>query len=497
MENTDYTVNTGLIKMPKNIRQIGSIRDHNKAIYVEDYVMTYIKQLSVRDYTACKVAVLLGYYVCTEESKNLFIKGAIEMKSLDINSSLPFSDEAWTSIYENIKKYFTDVEIVGWALIGPEFFIENEDKIKKIHTDNFFGPDKTLLKMDSMEKEEAFYLYENNQLIKQTGYYIYYEKNEEMQSYMVENKEVVVEERSYDDETTRKIRKVIKEKKEPKDDKNVIHLLYGASALLTIIVLIIAAAMLNNYGQLKNMETAINTLSERISSDTIQKTDALNSHDVEDPIKTSDNDTTETDNNTEGNNNLDVTGRNTVDANQEAEETMEVETVSGNIAADNNADSEKGKTTDEASDIDNAEASKDNIEGKESNTGDTDTTKGDSTTNETTTDKGDSTTKDTSDDNAASTTKDTTADKENMTEAPKNTTKNETANEDDSKQQDTSKDSKETVAETKYYTVKAGESLAGISYRLYNSYNYISAIKKLNGIEDENKIFAGQKLIVP
>lgn len=496
MENTDYTINTGLIKMPKNIRQIGSIRDHNKAIYVEDYVMTYIKQLSVRDYTACKVAVLLGYYVCTEESKNLFIKGAIEMKSLDINSSLPFSDEAWTSIYENIKKYFIDVEIVGWALIGPEFFLENEDKIKKIHTDNFFGPDKTLLKMDSIEKEEAFYLYENNQLIKQSGYYIYYEKNEEMQNYMVENKEVVIEERSYVDETTRKIRKVIKEKKEPKDDKNVIHLLYGASALLTIIVLIIAAAMLNNYGQLKNMETAINTLSEMISSDTIQKTDALNSDDVQDPIKTTDNDTAETDNNTEVSSNQGTTDSNTADANQEAEETMEVETVPGNITADSNTDSEKGKSTDDASDIENAEASKDNIEDKESNTGDTDTTKGDSTTNEATIDNGDSTAKDNSDDKAASTTKDTTTAKDNITDAPKDTTKSETV-EDDSKQQDTSKDSKETVAETKYYTVKAGESLAGISYRLYNSYNYISTIKKLNGIEDENKIFAGQKLIVP
>jgi nucleoid-associated protein YgaU len=51
--------------------------------------------------------------------------------------------------------------------------------------------------------------------------------------------------------------------------------------------------------------------------------------------------------------------------------------------------------------------------------------------------------------------------------------------------------------EVKYYTVKAGDSLAGISYKLYNSANYISEIKKLNNIEDENMIYIGQKLIVP
>jgi nucleoid-associated protein YgaU len=56
---------------------------------------------------------------------------------------------------------------------------------------------------------------------------------------------------------------------------------------------------------------------------------------------------------------------------------------------------------------------------------------------------------------------------------------------------------KETAKEIRYYVVQPGDSLAGISYKLYNSANYISKIKELNGIEDENKIIAGQKLIIP
>ena len=51
--------------------------------------------------------------------------------------------------------------------------------------------------------------------------------------------------------------------------------------------------------------------------------------------------------------------------------------------------------------------------------------------------------------------------------------------------------------EKKYYTVSAGDTLAGISYKLYDSPNYITEIMRLNNIDDENYIYIGQKLIVP
>ena len=51
--------------------------------------------------------------------------------------------------------------------------------------------------------------------------------------------------------------------------------------------------------------------------------------------------------------------------------------------------------------------------------------------------------------------------------------------------------------DTSYYEVAAGDTLAGISYKLYNSPDYIEEIMRLNNIDDENYIFVGQKLIVP
>lgn len=458
MENVVNTekdqTNMGFIKMPKNIRQIGTIKDHNKVVYVEDYVMTYIKQLSARDYTGCKVAVLLGYYIRTEEGKNLFVKGAVEMKSVDISSNLAFSDEAWTSIYESIKKYFSDVEIVGWALIGPDFFLDNGEKLRKIHMDNFSGADKTLLKMDSMEKEEAFFFFNNNQLEKLGGYYIYYEKNEDMQNYMIENKEVVVEERNYVDHTTNKIRSIIKEKKEQKgSDINVIRILYAASATLTIVVLVIAAAMINNYGQLKNMETAINSLSNTLSVNNTKSADAnsleVSIEDVQKDAELPNEDETKDKADAKEMVETKDVDRTAAEATPEQqEETMAVETVSGNISAAKPVDKEKDET------------SKDSEE-------DAAVTKGPAAT------------------------KDTTAEKEVADE--KDSTKN------DSKATSSKNEQKEeaTIAEPKYYVIKSGDSLASISLKLYNSYNYMKEIKELNGIEDENKIFAGQKIIVP
>lgn len=52
--------------------------------------------------------------------------------------------------------------------------------------DNFPGEGKTLFVADPLDDEEAFYIYRGGELVRQEGYYIYYERNEAMQNYMVE-----------------------------------------------------------------------------------------------------------------------------------------------------------------------------------------------------------------------------------------------------------------------------------------------------------------------
>ena len=145
----------------KNIRQVGKSTNARK-IYIEDYVMTFAKQLAGEDYSTCRVAVLVGQYAKLEQGRCLFISGAVEVEGIDVANGIAFTNDHWTSIYENIKKYFVNTEIVGWFIGGPGYLLEDKERILKAHIDNFAGQDKTLLTYDNMEKEEAFYFYENS-----------------------------------------------------------------------------------------------------------------------------------------------------------------------------------------------------------------------------------------------------------------------------------------------------------------------------------------------
>ena len=48
-----------------------------------------------------------------------------------------------------------------------------------------------------------------------------------------------------------------------------------------------------------------------------------------------------------------------------------------------------------------------------------------------------------------------------------------------------------------YYAVQDGETLYSICFKLYQSVNSLEVICAWNGLENQDKITAGQKLIVP
>ncbi|ROR23610.1 LysM domain-containing protein [Mobilisporobacter senegalensis] len=255
-----------MFRMPKNIRQIGQ-PDNSRKIYIEDYVMTYVRQLAMKDYSHYKVAVLLGQFIKIDGGKSIFISGAVEAIGVDIETQTAFTNEIWTNIYDDVKKYFDDVEIVGWYVSKPGMTLDTTDQLLKVHVDNFAGQDKALLMYDSIEKEEAFHVFNNNKLCRQSGYYIYYERNEEMQNYMVENKKANSIDAGYEDKAIKEIRHIIESKKENKPEKeqgNVVNLLYAASTVLAVVVLVIGATMLNNYDQMQKIEKTLNTISDYV-----------------------------------------------------------------------------------------------------------------------------------------------------------------------------------------------------------------------------------------
>ena len=165
------------VRIPKNIHQIGN-NSSNKKIYIEDYVMTYLKK-SPSGEDNVKYGVLLGDVKRAKGNVYIFVKGMVEVRDV-IENSIIFNDDIWSGIYKDIKQFFEQLNIVGWYVSVPYRVTEDMNGIRKIHLDNFAGNDKVCFVKDRAENEEGFYSYEQSGLGKQQGYYIYYEKNEKM-----------------------------------------------------------------------------------------------------------------------------------------------------------------------------------------------------------------------------------------------------------------------------------------------------------------------------
>lgn len=250
------------ITLPKNIRQIGA-PEGNRRIYIEDYVMTYLNQLANPNSTFARGAILVGESVKGESGEVVFVSGALAAQNLELDlEETTFDGETWSYIYQEVKTYFPDLEVVGWFLSRMGFSIEVNDMIVRLHMDNFAGPDKVLYIMDALEGEDAFYMMEGECLRRQSGYYIYYARNEAMQNFMIESKETPSEKEpdeveQKDEAVLRNYKKIMEERARSAKIERINHRLYVLCSGLTVAVLALGVAVFSNYQMLEMMETKL------------------------------------------------------------------------------------------------------------------------------------------------------------------------------------------------------------------------------------------------
>lgn len=95
----------------------------------------------------------------------VFIDGAVEAENVIVQEDqVVFTSEVWSSLYEEIDRYFHNTEVVGWFITRPGKSLGINEKITKSHVDNFAGEDKTLLVSDPVDHDEVFYIYEQGGL---------------------------------------------------------------------------------------------------------------------------------------------------------------------------------------------------------------------------------------------------------------------------------------------------------------------------------------------
>ena len=242
-----------LFNLPRNIRQVG-LTTGNMRIYIEDYVYTFLTRLARNAVGSGKeqgcVAVFTGETKWNNGITYLFIRGALMVEDMEAASDhIDFSEKIWAKIQEDQAKYFPGQEITGWFFSRPQMYMETDELLTRIHL-RYFGGEKVLMLMEPQEREDAFFRYENNGMAHLGGYYLYYEKNPGMQTYMVDkNKELQPDvPEHYEDQAVKDFRKIITDKKEKKKELAAPSVFsYGLTACLAIAVLTVGMNFYRNY----------------------------------------------------------------------------------------------------------------------------------------------------------------------------------------------------------------------------------------------------------
>lgn len=497
-ENTVQDHEGGNVFLPKNIRQVGSPRGRHR-IYLEDYVYTYLRS-EAKNHEKC-AAVFLGKSQVVKDIRYTFVSGVVECSEAVFQwENICLDESFWDYIYKEQKQFFSEMEIVGWVLGRAGQAMELTPAVEAAHRKYFAGRDKVLMLLDILEGEELFFVYEQGYLQKREGYYIFYEKNLAMQSYMIykREEEIRLEKLKYsesaedDMEETRFVEETIREDnideetedakpmpKEPKtqaeealesyrrmllerqgrrEERRNRRLLYTASSFFLVVLCVIGITTINNYRKMQEVESVLNVM--RHGEEQPASGEKANSAEKDDAS---------------GESALVVE---TVESQIEPlqEETGSNETDTGN--APDGVQPANGKTADGVQKEDAAKA----VEGQEqqgaeeSPEGESQQGNGENTEGESQQGNGENT------------------EGESQQGAGENTG--------ETKQEDAPAAAQETSVveqegDKRYYTVKAGDTLNMICLKIYHSKDMVQTLKEVNGIEDGDKILVGQRLLLP
>lgn len=417
------------LDLPKNVRQIGE-PEENRKIYIEDYVITYLKRFAKEEPLGSRIAVLLGDSERMGGIPYLFIRSAVALKELEYSEGgIPFTDEVWAEVYSAVKEYFPAQDILGWFLSVPGYPMELDPGLARIHVNCFGGVDKVLLAAEPTDGDEDFFAYENGRLTRQKGYYIFYEKNEAMQRFMIDtgDGESIDEKEQFEDRAIKSFRAIVQEKKDISGQKRVMTFLYTASTFLVMVVLVIGITLINNYEKMEGLEMALSDISR-----------TLESQEAEEALAETEN----------------------VDAGPTAAEpTVAEPAVTEPTAAEPTAAEPAAAEEQPAEEAEQEAAEKPEQEAA----GETE--------------------------REAAGESEQGSGEESGQEEPK------AAEQEEPPQEAQEAAAEDTIPET--YTVQKGDTLLGISRRIYGRDDQIDAICSLNGIDDSDRILAGQKLLLP
>lgn len=261
---------------PKNVRQIGNVCDSPK-IYVEDYVDTFLNQLCDKTEEEPQGAFLIGEKGKVEDQECVYISGAVKIAEImKEENGIKIPDGAVEAGMKQCKEYFGDKGFVGWFLTFPGHALETDEGLRKIQKEKFADENTILIMKDPKSREEAFYAHKFGEMMLIGGHYVYYEKNPEMQNYMISSRKEngMTPSEPVADRAAKDFRNLVKEKLDKVDQKQNNKILYAASTCLLLVVLIIGVTMINNYDKIKAVQTSLDQITQTVESAETKEKDA-------------------------------------------------------------------------------------------------------------------------------------------------------------------------------------------------------------------------------
>ncbi len=266
--------------LPNNVKQIGSISDNNR-IYLEDYAATYLEQYAASEGGREKAAVLVGRNLTINNDNVLFISGVIQGKyTIQRNGMAELTEKSWQYIDKQLELYFKDSQVVGLAYVQPGFEDYISEKLCTFQKNNIIKGLQVLYITDPTEKISGFYKWNNNEEVFGAikGYIIYYEKNEGMHEYMLENKikedKPPKEEQAAEREDAGAKARAVAAAKCPikgkhyaqADPSKAINLLGSVSFIMLLVCFIMGAGLVQNDDRLNELQEKLTALESEFQS---------------------------------------------------------------------------------------------------------------------------------------------------------------------------------------------------------------------------------------
>ena len=258
--------------LPKNIRQIGDVRDEEK-VYIEDYVMTYIRKKEAKEEEGY-LGIFLGEQKEEKGAMYVFVRGILELQfpgkeekkeqridgesaekqreekkkeqkeKTSADTGVDTEESFQTKFLKEKDNYFPDWEIQGCCVIGTY-------QAKELEQLSEVMPEAGKLIYHLQEQEETLYLKEADKYKRMKGYFVFYEQNKKMQEYLSDVfRDEGIEKENLPDRAIKSFREKVKEKGE----KRTGSMLKMASSFFVMTILIIGAITVTRLDEIRSIK---------------------------------------------------------------------------------------------------------------------------------------------------------------------------------------------------------------------------------------------------